>query len=74
MITMHLNDYFKKDTRDTTFIFRPFDVIKNFTDSEGLFTTQNCRKISTMSEYSYAGTDLVYLDLSFSLIKLFKRY
>lgn len=64
MITMQLNDYFKKDTRDTTFIFRPFNEIKNFTDSEGLFTTQNSRKISTMDEYSYAGTDLVYLDLS----------
>jgi len=64
MLAMFLNDYNKKDTRDVTFLFKPFNSIKSFTDSEALFTAPNCNKIGSLDEFNFAGVDLVYLDLS----------
>ncbi len=64
MLTMYLNEYNNKETRDTTFLFRPFKQIKSFTDSEGMFTSEKYHKIDTLENFDYSIVDLVYLDLS----------
>ncbi len=40
MLTMFLNDYNRKIMRPTYFLLRPFDEMKSFTDSEGMFSNQ----------------------------------
>jgi hypothetical protein len=65
MLTMFLNDYNRKNIRQTTFLLRPYDQEKNFTDSMGMFTSAlNYHKIRTIGNYDFVGTDLVYIDLS----------
>ena len=45
---------------------RPFDEMKSFTDSEGMFSNQlNVTKIrSVTNDYNFAGTDFIYVDTS----------
>jgi len=66
MLTMFLNDYNRKNMRPTYFLLRPFDEIKSFTDSEGMFSNQlNVTKIrSVTNDYNFAGTDFIYVDTS----------
>jgi len=65
MLTMFLNEYNRKNIRDTTFLLRPFGEIRAFTDAETMFSSgEYYHKIDTLRGYNYAGTDLVYIDLS----------
>jgi hypothetical protein len=64
MLTMFLNDYNRKSVRPTYFLLRPFDQMRSFTDSEGMFSNQmNVYKIRALvGEYDFSGTDFVYVD------------
>jgi len=65
MLTMYLNEYNRKNIRNTTFLLTPFNEETNFTDSEGMFTAnQYYEKIGNLSLYNFAGTDAIYLDLT----------
>jgi len=65
MLTMYLNDYNRKNIRETTFLLFPLNDEKAFTDSEGMFSSSHYfRKIGTIAGYNFAGVDFVYIDLT----------
>jgi len=63
MMTMYLNDFNRKNVRQITFILRPLEYMKNFTDSEGLFSnSSNVSKINNLANFDFVGTDFIYVD------------
>lgn len=63
MMTMYLNDFNRKNVRQITFILRPLEYMKNFTDSEGVFSNSlNVTKINNLANFDFVGADFIYVD------------
>ena len=80
MLTMYLNDYNRKNDRNTSFLLMPYDEIKQFTDSESMFSMdRNIFKIRSLDEFDFSGCDFIYVDttlmkpLYFSCISKFNE-
>jgi hypothetical protein len=63
MLTMYLNDYNRKNERNTSFLLMPYAEIKQFTDSESMFSMdRNIFKIRSLDEFDFSGCDFIYVD------------